>query len=75
MCEYCEGYSVPISFPIKIVYSNDEEEIIQYGFQIVNKKEISFFEKKMNTTNKEILFNRDINFCPFCGKELEDTYG
>lgn len=80
MCEYCDGFSIPVSFPIRVIYDNEEEETIQYGFQIKNKEKLSFFVKSFNkdkesNTKKEVLFERDINYCPFCGEKIGEFYG
>lgn len=74
MCEYCDGIYSPVSFPVKVVYDNNEEETIQYGFLIKNKEKLVFFVEPFNEKNsKEILFERKINYCPFCGEKIGDA--
>lgn len=71
MCEYCEGTSSPISFPIKYTFEIGEEQVLQYGFRIENGK-LKMFEKDYDSGAYDILFEREIDFCPFCGEKLEE---
>ena len=74
MCEYCDGIYSPVSFPIRVIYDNKEEETMQYGFLIKNKEKLVFFVEPFNEkNNKEILFERKINYCPFCGEKIGDA--
>ena len=70
MCEYCEGTSSPISFPIKYTFETGEEQVLQYGFKIEDGK-LKMFEKDYDSGACDILFEREIDFCPFCGEKLE----
>ena len=72
ICDYCDGNDNPISFPIKNIYEDGHEEIISYGFSIQKDSgEIIFFVEDLHSKNKEILFKREIDYCPFCGQKLK----
>lgn len=71
MCEYCDGAKSPLSFPYKYVYENGESDTIQYGFCIDKiSGQLLFFTKNQDTGEKELLFKRVINYCPFCGESI-----
>lgn len=72
MCEYCEEISNPISFPKTFTLNNGNKITVIHGLHIKKSKKrtkMEFFEKYEDNT-KFILFERNINYCPFCGKKL-----
>lgn len=70
-CEYCEGETSPISFPIKYIFADGKEKRTYYGFTInKDERKIAFFEADEKGNNKEFLFKRQIDYCPFCGKKI-----
>lgn len=72
MCEYCEGISAPISFPQKLTYDNGETQQIQYGFRInFKERKLETFIKDCETGECDIVFSREIKYCPFCGILLD----
>lgn len=73
MCEYCEGISNPISFPQKVTYENGETQEIQDGFRInLKEKTLETYQKDFKTGESIVVFSRKIDYCPFCGIELEE---
>lgn len=73
MCKYCEGISNPISFPQKVTYENGETQEIQDGFRInLKEKTLEIYQKDFKTGESIVVFSREIDYCPFCGIELEE---
>lgn len=72
MCEYCEGISAPISFPEKVTYDNGETQQFQDGFRInLKDKTLETFIKDCDTGERHTIFSREIEYCPFCGINLD----
>lgn len=71
MCEYCEGISNPISFPMKInnMKKSFNDMTVQFGFMI-NDNKIKMFIKNNYKEEKEILLEREIDYCPFCRQKI-----
>lgn len=71
MCKYCEKMSNPISFPMYYTLEDDSKEYRQIGFLIDNNKIKIFEEWNGEKDKKDILFEREIEYCPFCGTKLK----